>query len=318
MTASTATRTRKTAAASADKPKFDPYQAVTDRIVALMEAGTNPWRKPWAVSGGFPRSIGSGKGYRGINPFLLMVTAAEQGYTSPWWGTYKAIAERGGQVRKGEKGTLVVFWSTFDSKDPAEVDAKGNPRKIFFLKTYRVFNAQQADGLAEQYTAEPAPRGEFEAIEACEAVLSGYLARTGIPVAHGGNRAAYSPAADTIVLPDRDAFTGGSAEYYGTAFHEAAHSTGHAARLNRPELTGFAHFGDSLYSREELVAELTAAMLAGVTGIAPATEDNSAAYLASWAKVLKGDAKLVVQAAAKAQRAADLILGADPAADAGA
>jgi antirestriction protein ArdC len=307
MTA-TKTRTRRPAA---DKPRRDPFAEVTDRIVALMEAGTNPWRKPWTADGaGLPRSIGTGKGYRGINPFLLLITSMEKGYTSPWWGTYKAITEKGGQVRKGEKGTQVVFWSTFASKDPKEVDAKGNPKQLFFLRSYTVFNAEQADDLPARFFPKAAERTEFEVIEQCQAVVDGYLARTGIAVTHGGNRAAYSPGLDTIVLPDREAFTR-NAEYYGTAFHELAHSTGHESRLNRPELNTFAHFGDNPYSKEELVAEQGAAMVAGITGIGPLLIDNSAAYLASWAKALRGDSKLVVRAASAAQKAADLILGPD-------
>ncbi len=303
----TKTRTRKAAAPA--KPRRDPFAEVTDRIVALMEAGTDPWRKPWAANGGgLPRSIGSHKAYRGINPFLLLVTSMEQGYSSPWWGTYKAIAEKGGQVRKGEKGTMVVFWSTFDSKDPKEVDAKGNPKKVFFLKSYVVFNAEQADDLPAKFYPVAEARPEFEVIDAAQAVVDDYLSRTGISVAHGGDRAAYSPSQDTIVLPDPEAFTRG-AEYYGTAFHELAHSTGHASRLNRPELTSFSHFGDVHYSKEELIAEQAAAMVAGITGIGEHLIANSAAYLASWAKALRGDSKLVVRAASAAQKAADLILG---------
>jgi antirestriction protein ArdC len=305
--------TTKTRRATTTKPRFDPFQAVTDRIVALMEAGTNPWRKPWASGLGMPRSIGSGKDYRGINVFLLMVTAMEQGYTSPWWGTYRAIAAAGGQVRKGEKGTTVVFWSTFTPKDGADLDADGNPRPRFFLKAYTVFNAAQADGLPEQYHPAPAePVGQFPAIEAAELVSAGYLDRTGLSVRHGGDRAAYSPAGDWIILPDREAFTGGPESYYATLFHELSHSTGHADRLARKELMTFGHFGDNLYAKEELVAELTAAIVCGVTGIGATTEENSAAYLTSWARVLKGDSKLVVRAATKAHAAAEMILGTTP------
>jgi antirestriction protein ArdC len=315
MTAATKTRTRRPArkpAAASTEPKFDPYQAVTDRIVELMDAGVNPWRKPWATTNGngMPVRMSTGKAYRGVNIFLLLMQGMAKGYSSPWWGTYKNIAELGGQVRTGEKSTPVVFWSTFPSKNPDEIDPRtGKPKEVFFLKTFRVFNAEQADGLPARFFPAPVERTEFEAIDAAQTVLDGYLARTGITVTHGGGRATYSPTLDVIKLPEREAFIGGPAEYYSTAFHELSHSTGHADRLNRPELTTFSHFGDDMYSKEELIAELSAAIVAGMTGIGQETEDNSAAYLASWAKVLRGDSRLVVRAATKAHAAAELILG---------
>lgn len=306
MTTATRNRTRKTAAV-----KRDLYAEITATIVELMDAGTDPWRKPWAsgVMTGLPMKMSSGKAYRGVNVFMLGLTAAVKGYTSPWWGSYRQIEALGGQVRKGEKGATVVYFSTFESK--TEVDAKGNPKQVPFLKYSTVFNAAQADGLPERFhpPVADAPRSEFAAIEACQAVQDDYLSRTGIALSHGGDRAAYSPSLDVIVLPDRDAFTGGAAEYYSTSFHELAHSTGHEQRLNRPELIAHTHFGDNLYAKEELVAEMTSAIVCGVTGIGQYTHPNSAAYLRNWASVLRGDSKLVLRAASKAQAAADLILG---------
>lgn len=307
MTTASRTRTRKPAAA-----KRDLYAEITATIVELMEAGTDPWRKPWAsgVMTGMPLKMSNGKAYRGVNVFMLGLSGAVKGYTSPWWGSYRQIEALGGQVRKGEKGTTVVYFSTFDSK--TEVDRHGNPKQVPFLKYSTVFNAAQADGLPERFHPAVAdePRSEFAAIAQCQAVQDDYLSRTGIKLSHGGDRAAYSPGMDVIVLPDRDAFTGEAAEYYSTSFHELGHSTGHADRLNRPELTGFSHFGDNLYAKEELVAEMTSAIVCGVTGIGQYTHPNSAAYLRNWAGVLRGDSKLVLRAASKAQAAADLILGA--------
>ena len=313
MAATTRTRTRKPAARTARR---DLYAEITQTIVELMEAGTDPWRKPWAsgVLTGLPMKMSNGKAYRGVNVFILGLTGAVKGYTSPWWGSYRQIEALGGQVRKGEKGTTVVYFSTFESK--TDTDAKGNPKQIPFLKYSTVFNAAQADGLPERFhPAAPEPgaaRSEFAAIEACQAVQDDYLARTGIALTHGGDRAAYSPSLDVIVLPDPDAFTGEPAEYYSTSFHELGHSTGHADRLNRPELTAHTHFGDNLYAKEELVAEMTSAIVCGVTGIGQYTHPNSAAYLRNWAGVLRGDSKLVLRAASKAQAAADLILGTTP------
>lgn len=284
--------------------KFDPYQAITDQIITLLEAGTAPWRKPWNAETGMPRSLTTGKTYRGINPFLLHISAMEHGFTSPYWATYKAIAERGGQVRKGEKGTLIMFWKQY--LDKVEIDEKtGKPKQRFVLRTYKVFNTEQADGLAVPEYGTTVQ--DHDPIAECDAAVAGYLAN-GPKLSHGASMAAYSPATDVLVMPDLATFDGPE-EYYSTLFHELTHSTGHKDRLARPDLLTFGHFGDRQYSKEELVAEMGAAMLAGQTGIAPVTLENSAAYLASWLKVLRADNKLVVQAAAQAQRAADKVLG---------
>jgi len=285
------------------KTRFDAYQAITDAVVQRLESGVAPWRQPW-TSAGLPVSLGSGKAYRGINVFLLHTQALSAGYRRPEWGTYKAITEKGGQVRKGERGTLIVFFSPVVDKE--KVDAKGKPRRYFILRSYKVFNAEQADGLdlPELPTA-----AQHSPVEAAELVAKGYLGRDGAPsMTLGGSEAYYLPKADAIHVPVL-ADHRGPAEYYSTLFHEIGHSTGHESRLNRPGIAAHTHFGDARYSREELVAELTAAMLAGHAGISPGVIDNQAAYLASWVRVLRGDSKLVVQAAAAAQRASDLVLG---------
>lgn len=285
--------------------KFDPYSEITDQIIALLEAGTAPWRKPWNAAGGMPRSLATGKGYRGINVFLLHMSAVAQGFTSPYWATYRAIADRGGQVRKGEKGTMISFWKQY--VDDNEIDPKtGKPVRRFVLRTYKVFNADQADNLAVP-TTHTATK-DHEPLAECEALITGYLKGGGPLVFHGHDQAAYSPATDELRMPSLSTFDTAE-EYYSTFFHELTHSTGHKDRLARPDLLSFGHFGDRHYSKEELVAEMGAAMLAGIAGIAPVTLDNSAAYLASWLKVLRSDSKLVVQAAAQAQRAADLLQG---------
>lgn len=291
-------------AASTDRPRFDPYQEVTDQIIALLESGTAPWHKPWdAANGGMPRSLSTGKPYRGINPFLLQMAAIAHGYASPWWATYDNIASRGGQVRKGEKGTMVIFWKQYVRKG---TEVGEDDRPAFVARAFKVFNTDQADGLTLPPIA-GRPVDSVDPIAACDAAIAGYLA-TGPTVHHGGNRACYWPGADAINMPERDTFDG-SEEYYGTLFHESVHSTGHKKRLARPDLLNMHAFGDVSYSKEELVAELGSAFLSGHTGITVVTLPNSAAYLASWIKVLRGDHKLLIQAAGQAQKAADLILG---------
>jgi len=284
----------------------DVYEIVTAQILEQLEAGTVPWHQPWRASAGLPMSMSTRKEYRGINPFLLAITANAKGYSSPFWGTYKVISELGGQVRKGEKSTLVVFWKTYNK---TETDDQGDEResKRFVLRYFSVFNAEQADGLpAWCHPALEEISNDVQPIEACESIVSGYVGRPMIQ--HRGAQASYSPHHDVVTMPARETFK--TAEgYYSTLFHELGHSTGHAKRLARPTLMEFHRFGDESYSKEELVAEMGAAMLCGLAGIEQTTVPMSAAYVASWLKVLRGDSKLVVQAAAQAQRAADLIAG---------
>jgi antirestriction protein ArdC len=301
--------TARRSASGSDSPT-DVYQLVTDQIIDLLDAGTAPWHQPWCnASGGssFPRSLSTGKPYRGINPFLLQVTAVSMGYSSPWWGTYDQIKDRGGQVRKGEKGTLIVFWRRYVRKAKT---ADEQDRDAFVLRYFKVFNTDQADGL----TVPPLPGGsatdsvEFDPVEACETALADYYANDGPQLVYGGNGASYNYVSDIVRMPERSAFESPE-RFYGTWFHETTHSTGHKNRLARPDLLTFHEFGDENYSREELVAEMGAAFLSGITGIGAVTLPSSASYLASWVRVLRGDKKLIVSAAAQAQRAADLILG---------
>jgi antirestriction protein ArdC len=274
------------------------YETITASVLTALENGTAPWRKPWTVD--LPTSLATGKAYRGVNVFLLDLAGRAAGYTSNVWGTYKAIKEHGGQVRKGEKSTLVVFWRIVKGKAKGDEEAHSYP----MMRYYRVFNAEQADGL-ELPTAEAT---EHEPQAEAEAVLKGYFTRDDAPeLVMGGNRACYSPSRDVISLPHRDRFADLN-DFYGTAYHECAHSTGHESRLNRPDLMEAHFFGDESYAKEELVAEMTAAMVAGATGI-ETTLEQSASYIAGWLRSLRNDHKLVVQAAGQAQRAADLILG---------
>jgi antirestriction protein ArdC len=280
------------------------HRIVTERMIAALERGTVPWRKPWQAAAGRPRSMGTGAPYRGVNVFLLGLTAAEQGYSSPFWGTYRQIGDLGGQVRMGERSTLVVFWKRADVEhrdpDTGEVTLKQLP----ILRYYRVFNAAQADHLPERF--HPAP-GEHSEISEPQAALDGYLADGPKLVHVARDQADYHPATDTIRLPLRSQFRTNE-DYYATAFHEAGHSTGHPTRLGRPGIAAFDHFGSDKYAREELVAQMSSSLLCAQTGIDdPETFENSASYIAGWLSALHDDTRLVVTAAAQAQRACDLI-----------
>jgi len=296
MSAPTVTRRKSSA------PKVDAFQLITDQVIEILDAGVAPWRKPWNAETGMPLSMSSGKAYRGVNPFILAMQAAVKGYASPWWGTYKQITGRGGQVRKGEKGTMIVFWKMLVLVD----EDTGKRKMLPMLRTYSVFNADQADGdlgLPERVETVSGA----EAIAECDAAVAAYLA-AGPSLGIGGDAAYYQPSRDHVQMPELSTFVG-SEEYYGTLFHELTHSTGHSSRLARKELLESHRFGDASYSREELVAEMGAAFLSGMTNISAATLPNSAAYLQSWIRALRGDKKLLIHAAAQAQKAAELILG---------
>lgn len=302
----TSTRTRRPARKSA-APKVDVYQQITDKIIAMLGDGVAPWHKPWSATSGMPLSMSSGKHYRGINVWLLMMESMAKGYTSPWWGTYKQIQARGGQVAKGQQSTQVILWKPVVKTD----EDTGKRFAFYMLRTFNVFNAQQCEdpsalGLPATDTNWD---NDVQPLAECDAAVAGYLA-TGPSLVHGGDRAFYRPATDTVTMPERDAFDG-SAQYYGTLFHELTHSTGHESRLNREGVAQLAghRFGDELYSKEELIAEMGSSFLSGITGVDAVTLPNSVAYLDSWITVLRGDNKLIIKAAAAAQKAAELILG---------
>lgn len=276
--------------------KRDAYEAVTDRIIEALEAGTVPWRQPWASVA--QQNAITKRRYSGINVLVLALTAHERGYADTRWCTYKQAAGAGGNVRKGEKGTQVVFWNFVERKGESD-----EVQRIPFLRVYTVFNVEQCDGLE----LEPlVPPSEFDPIAAAEQIAAGYV--DGPSVAHDASSAYYVPSLDAVHLPPVERFESADA-YYGTLFHELSHSTGHASRLARKEIGAGAMFGSATYSREELVAEFGAAFLCSAAGIDQSRLPQSAAYISGWLSVLKGDRKLAVIAAGQGQKAADRILG---------
>ena len=253
-----------------------------------------PWHKPWEQ--GIPRNLVTKKPYRGVNVFLT----ASTGFASPYWLTLKQANERDGSIRKGEKGTPVIFWKWLESAADSE---EQETKRIPMLRYYTVFNLEQTTGI--ETPMEPHKQA-FQPIERCEALVASMPQR---PTLHYGEpRAYYRPLTDAINMPRPELFDSPE-EYYSTLFHEMTHSTGHERRLNRSTLTDLCPFGSTNYSKEELVAEMGAAFLCGVCSIENRTVDNSAAYIASWLRVLKNDKQMVILAAAQAQRAADFIQG---------
>jgi antirestriction protein ArdC len=264
------------------------YEMVTDKIIEKLESGVIPWRKPW-VNGGAV-NWKSQKAYRGINTMLL-----EEGE----YATFKQITEAGGKVKKGAKSEIVVFWKWIEKEEEGKIE------KIPFLRYYNVFNiATQVDGLESKRVA--ASNFNHDPIEVCENIIKGFINKPTFSYQSKG--AWYKPSQDHINIPPMKDFPN-IEEFYATSFHEMIHSTGHTSRLNREGVTTQVAFGSEVYSKEELVAEIGAAMLSGVAQIDMSTFDNSASYIQSWLKVLKGDKTLLVKAGAQSQRAVDYILG---------
>jgi antirestriction protein ArdC len=290
----TITTTRK-----AQAEKFNADQAILDKLVAPLldpEAPRAVWNQPYTYNGvaGLPLSISTGKPYRGINVFLLAITAMEKGYASPFWGTYKKITELGGQIRKGEKSTMITFWKKLTKDMADEKTGEIKPRSFFMLRVYNVFNVAQADwaeGKGTKYFPEPIAVDVASVRTEAHAIIESYVAREGISfVSADQSMAYYQPSVDLINVPLPANMVSEDA-WCLTAFHECGHSTGHTSRLNREGVTSIgAHRGGTIYSFEELVAEMTAALLAGRLGFI--TDDivaNSVAYCQGWAKYLTSD-----------------------------
>ena len=296
-----------TTAAAADKK--DVYTRVTERIIADLEQGVRTWLKPWHsehAAGRITRPLRhNGKPYNGINILLLWGEALAKGYAAPIWMTFKQAQELGGHVRKGERGSLVVYANRITKTETNEA-GEDTEREIPFMKGYTVFNVEQVEGLPAHYYAQPVnPLPVSERIEAADA----FMTATGAAIHHGGNSAYYAPARDLIQLPPFEAFKD-KESYYATALHELTHWTKHKDRLERD--FSAKRFGDTGYAREELVAELGAAFLCADLGITPEIRDDHAAYLGHWLNVLKEDKRAIFSAAAHAQRAADYLKGLQP------
>jgi antirestriction protein ArdC len=268
---------------------------INERIMAMLEQGAAPWQKPWRVASQMPRNLVSGKAYRGINVFLLHAMQ----FASPFWLTFKQAQELGGNVRRGEKATPVVFWKKLETEEEGEI------KTGFVLRYYSVFNVAQVDNVKHEVppaTKEATPTPAHEIVDKMPNPPT---------IKHGFRACCYCPNTDEIQMAAASSF-GTAADYFSTLYHELTHSTGHKARLGRLE-NKRVNFGSGDYSREELVAEMGAAFLCGEAGIFERTVNNSAAYLQGWLKALDNDRSLIITAAAQAQKAADYILNRKPA-----
>src|ERR1700676_452439 len=270
------------------------YEIVTESIIKQLESGVAPWRKPWRTEP--PTNLVSKKEYRGINIFLL----ASLGYGSRYWLTYRQAQTLGGSVKRGQHGSKVVFWKFDEYRKENKETGETENRKSILLRYYTVLNLEQCDGIKS-----PEPHQVIHPIEQCEHIVN---SMPNPPSLEQDSRASYRPSTDTVGMPARSAFDS-SEGYYSTLFHELTHSTGHPSRVGREGIMEHNPFGSDDYSKEELVAEMAAAMLCGVAGVESRTLENSASYLQSWINRLRSDSRLIVSAASQAQKASDYILG---------
>ena len=282
---------------NSSNPHPNVYQIVTEQVINAFKKGTVPWCQPWSKLPN-PRNFLSGSEYRGVNHLLLRL--AER--STPFWLTRGQIELRGGQIKPGERGTIITFWRSAEVTGSVTEDEKAKTRAI--LKYYRVWNYDQTEWLPPLPAIAANP---LQPYPAAEKIIADMPLRP--TITKKGDQAYYSIKADTVNIPPLELFANLEG-YYATWFHELAHSTRHSSRLDRR----YVHenpdqprvFGSCDYSREELVAELAAAFLCAECGLANHVE-QSAAYIAGWMKALADDEKLLVHAAAAAQKAADFI-----------
>ncbi|WP_342724145.1 zincin-like metallopeptidase domain-containing protein [Bradyrhizobium sp. B097] len=282
------------------------YDEITSKIIRELEAGRVPWVQPWGTSAAnaslaMPKSATTGRQYSGINVLILWGAATERGFTGQSWLTFRQALSLGGHVRKGERGTTVVYADRFvPAEEKRRASETGDEAQaIPFLKRFTVFNTDQCDNLPPEVamTAPPPPPGLIEPR------VEKLIKATGINFRIGGNRACYVPAEDYVQVPPPQAYFE-PINWHRTALHELAHASGHPSRLNR-DLSG--SYGTRKYAFEELVAEISSAFSCASLGIAPTV--RHADYIGCWLDVLREDNRAIVRAASQASKVADYLLG---------
>lgn len=282
------------------------FDEITDKIVAELEAGRVPWVQPWGsaaakASLAIPKNASTTRQYSGINILILWGAVIERGFTGQSWLTFRQALSLGGHVRKGERGTTVVYADRFVPSDEKRRAAETGEeaQAIPFLKRFTVFNCDQCAELPDEIAtaAPPPPPGLIE--PTVEALINA----TGIDFRIGGNRACYEPVEDYVQVPPPQAYFE-PINWHRTALHELGHATGHRSRLNRDQNGSY---GTKKYAFEELVAELAAAFGCASLGIVPTVRHSD--YIGSWLEVLREDNRAVVRAASQASKAADYLLG---------
>ncbi len=278
----------------------DIYSLVNDRILAALEQGAIPWRRPW--TGRLPTNYDSGKEYRGVNILTLGIAEMVHAYSSPYWLTFRQARKHGGHIKRGERATYIIF-SEKKIREVEKEDGTKEQKVYHFVKSFPVFNWDQTEGVPKKEVG-PALDPDRDLIDICNSILS----RMSNPPAYreSGSAAYYMPKDDLVNLPPIETFKT-TKGYAATKFHEYGHATGHESRLNRPGIMKIAAFGSEDYSFEELVAELASAYLCARVGI-DNTLENSSSYISNWLKVLRNDKTMLMKASGKAMAAVEYIL----------
>lgn len=281
------------------------YAEITSKIIVDLEQGRVPWVQPWGTAGtasslDLPGNAVTGRRYSGINVLILWGAVIEGGLASQSWLTFRQANALGAQVRKGERGTTVVYASRFipGGKAQPAVNERSGGRGIPFLKRFTLFNADQCDGLPESMVVPAVPPARELILPQADRLIEA----TGIDFRIGSVRAYYDPVHDFVRVPPPQAYFD-VINWHRTAFHELAHASGHASRLKR-DLTGV--FGSKKYAQEELIAEISAAYICAALGIVPTV--RHADYIGAWLDLLRDDDRAIVRAASAASKAADYIL----------
>ncbi len=287
-----------------DHTRPDLYTRVTQSIIADLEQGVRPWTKPWSaeqLAGRISRPLRStGEPYSGINVILLWAESLARGFNAPIWITFRQALALGAHVRKGEKGSTVVYANRISRTETGD-DGADIERSIPFLKAYTVFNVEQVDGLPAHFRAVAEPK--LDPVQRID-YADRFFTATRAEIRHGGDQAYYALQPDYVQIPPFECFEDPEA-YYATLAHECTHWTRHPTRLDRD--FGRKRWGDDGYAREELVAELGAAFLCADLGLELTPRPDHASYIDNWLKVLNDDRRFIFTAAAHAQRAADYL-----------
>lgn len=296
---------RNTALARAGSDRVSLYDEITSKIIAELEARSAPWVQPWGTASAkvtltMPRNAATERQYTGINVLILWGAVIERGYPAQSWLTFRQALSLGGHVRKGERGTTVVYADRFTPDDERRRAAETgeDAQAVPFLKRFTVFNIAQCEALPDEMTAMAPSVDKDLILPEAEALIRA----TGVDFRIGGERAFYDPRNDFVQVPQPQAYFE-PVNWHRTALHEIAHATGHISRLNR-DLTG--SFGSKKYAFEELIAEISAAYLCASLGITPTV--RHADYIGSWLEVLREDNRAIVRAASQASKAADYLL----------
>jgi antirestriction protein ArdC len=287
--------------------RFDVYEAITNQIIAAIESGTGDVQMPWHRAGGSierPVNVESKRAYRGVNTVALWASAHCQQFDHGLWGTYRQWQERGAQVRKGEKSSVIIFYRDLEPSDQDNASNDDRGSRAFIARASRVFNVAQVDG----FTIE-APVANVDRVEpsiAAEALIASTHAKISID----GDRAFYNRTSDMITMPDRARFIGTKSStpteaWYSTLLHELTHWSGAEHRMER---TFGERFGDDAYAMEEMVAELGAAFLCGDLGITLEPRPDHADYIGHWLRILKADRKAIFTAASAANKASEFLM----------